>query len=679
MSRVDDLYARFEERFRGPRGAILERLGDYVPFLELLESRHASRRAVDCGCGRGEWLELLMHRGWDALGIDSNSRMLDEASKHGVKTLLGDAVAHLSSLPDASVQLVTAFHLVEHLPTELLLTFLAEMNRVLAADGMIVLETPNPENVMVGTSNFYLDPTHEKPIPPLLLQFYLEQSGLPSAHIMRINGERRIDPVDSIEAAIRPLFFSALDYAVIGLKTSDRQYVDAVRVQVDRSTQSPPSELEAIRAFDQVQRARAIANDGGDGATVDVLRHVVLESRDAIHEAILAVYNTITPLAEHLSGTDASIAALHALVHAESDATRALVADTQVRQAELSESIERTDHGLRDAIGQIDVRHLLAEAEARSATSIDSLRAEVQEAVWKLSVRTEALADLQAIAAREHASVAAQSNASLHRALKPLHAAAEDLQAETARRRVAAEQARDTLDRLRTEIAALHDELGQSMTRTSVAMTRQAESVQGTLRQALTTARRNSDAREFRIVAALDALRRANHEALVDRQSSQAEDRQAETDRRLQQAVRDAAERTAALYVDSVSWRITSPLRATTKWMTRLRSGMASSDGTTPVGRGVLSIPWVWKLGRTAVRLVPGLRNRVLRSLSQKDLLINPLSDGRSVEAALGPRFRDEEDDQMDEAERIALMSSTVRRYYGRLSAVQAVHAAKTD
>ena len=35
--------------------------------------------------------------------------------------------------------------------------------------GLLIFETPNPTNVNVGASSFYLDPTHLKPLHPQFL------------------------------------------------------------------------------------------------------------------------------------------------------------------------------------------------------------------------------------------------------------------------------------------------------------------------------------------------------------------------------------------------------------------------------------------------------------------------------------------------------------------------------
>ena len=42
----------------------------------------------------------------------------------------------------------------------------------------LVIETPNPECLAIFATHFYLDPTHQRPIPHPLLSFYMEENGL---------------------------------------------------------------------------------------------------------------------------------------------------------------------------------------------------------------------------------------------------------------------------------------------------------------------------------------------------------------------------------------------------------------------------------------------------------------------------------------------------------------------
>ncbi|RUU12631.1 SAM-dependent methyltransferase, partial [Mesorhizobium sp. USDA-HM6] len=163
----DDLYKAFEDRFRGSKELVKERLQVYQPLLaQVPRQAEGPTLAIDLGCGRGEWLEILTEAGLEALGVDTNAGMAQEATENGLKIELQDALEHLGGRPDNSVAVISAFHMVEHVPTDYLIGLLEECQRVLTDDGLLILETPNPENISVGTNTFHLDPTHKSPLPP---------------------------------------------------------------------------------------------------------------------------------------------------------------------------------------------------------------------------------------------------------------------------------------------------------------------------------------------------------------------------------------------------------------------------------------------------------------------------------------------------------------------------------
>ena len=114
---------------------------------------------LDAGCGRGEWLELLKEQGiTTGRGIDNNRVMVKQCEGYGLDVIEGDVIESLRDFPSASLGAVTAFHLIEHLPLNVLVKFLDETARVLKSGGIAIFETPNPENILVGAFTFYLDP-----------------------------------------------------------------------------------------------------------------------------------------------------------------------------------------------------------------------------------------------------------------------------------------------------------------------------------------------------------------------------------------------------------------------------------------------------------------------------------------------------------------------------------------
>ncbi len=182
----DEFYRAFEERYRGSRELIMSRLRVYLPFVEPLKSVYPRCTAVDLGCGRGEWLELMAEAGIEARGVDLDDGMLAACAERGLPAERGEAVAFLRALPEESVAVVSAFHVAEHIAFDELQALVQQALRVLQPAGLLILETPNPENLVVGTSNFFLDPTHLRPIPPPLLAFLPEFHGYRRVKVMRL-------------------------------------------------------------------------------------------------------------------------------------------------------------------------------------------------------------------------------------------------------------------------------------------------------------------------------------------------------------------------------------------------------------------------------------------------------------------------------------------------------------
>lgn len=182
----DLFYKTFEEKYRGSRELIKSRLKVYLPFIQPMLQFYPKGALLDLGCGRGEWLELTAEIGFQSQGVDLDEGMLQNARELGLSVKKIDALAFLKQLPDNSQTIVSGFHIAEHMIFEQLQQLVEEAKRVLVAGGLLILETPNPENLMVGTNNFYLDPTHQRPLPPDLLHFLPEYYGFARQKIIRL-------------------------------------------------------------------------------------------------------------------------------------------------------------------------------------------------------------------------------------------------------------------------------------------------------------------------------------------------------------------------------------------------------------------------------------------------------------------------------------------------------------
>ncbi|MEO6655586.1 MAG: class I SAM-dependent methyltransferase [Pyrinomonadaceae bacterium] len=216
---LDDLYAQFEEQFRGSRDIIKGRLSIYLPLLEEAGIRNG---IVDLGCGRGDWLELLKEMGLGANGVDVNHVLLAQCRDRGLVVMESDVISYLRRLPDNCLNAVTSFHLIEHLPFETLVMMVDEIQRTLRPGGLIILETPNPKNVLVGSYTFYADPTHRNPIFPETIKFILTNRGFTNVELNFLNpieGSPFTDQ-DAGTQALNNWFFGPADFAVIAYKAS---------------------------------------------------------------------------------------------------------------------------------------------------------------------------------------------------------------------------------------------------------------------------------------------------------------------------------------------------------------------------------------------------------------------------------------------------------------------------
>ena len=214
----DPFYHAFEAAFRGSREEIGGRLQVYLPFVRPWAALTGAPKLLDLGCGRGEWLELMTAEGYDVMGIDLDAGMLAECHARGLPVRQTDALGALRELPGDSRHVVSAFHLIEHLPFETMRDILTEALRVLVPGGLMILETPNAENLHVGTQTFHNDMTHVRPIPAPVLKFLGQYHGFARSVILRLNEPAHLaaGPV-----SLRDVIFGVSpDYALVAQKAA---------------------------------------------------------------------------------------------------------------------------------------------------------------------------------------------------------------------------------------------------------------------------------------------------------------------------------------------------------------------------------------------------------------------------------------------------------------------------
>ena len=217
---MDALYLAFENEFRGSREDIKERQRIYLPYLAEAGVGTADKPILDLGCGRGEWLEVLSENGYTACGVDLNVSMASMCRELGLNVLRADATTHLKSLPEQSLGAITGFHVIEHLPFDVMVEWFHQCRRCVQPGGLAIFESPNCKNLVVGACNFHSDPTHRNPVFPDTAKFILEQVGFSSADILYLapvpGSPFHQEAPDA--AMLHDWFFGPRDFAVIAKK-----------------------------------------------------------------------------------------------------------------------------------------------------------------------------------------------------------------------------------------------------------------------------------------------------------------------------------------------------------------------------------------------------------------------------------------------------------------------------
>lgn len=202
---------RFADKFRGPEAYVRQNHEFYLPYFR------DCRAVADLGCGRGEFLSLLKDNGISARGVELSPELVAFCRTRGLEAEEADLFAWLLGQPQRSLDGIFCSQVVEHLPPARVWELVRLAQAKLAPGGVLAIETPNPESLAIFASHYFLDPTHTRPVPPALLEFYFEENGFGDLVTRRFAPAVDSMPeLASLDPAFRDRFFGTLDYAVIG-------------------------------------------------------------------------------------------------------------------------------------------------------------------------------------------------------------------------------------------------------------------------------------------------------------------------------------------------------------------------------------------------------------------------------------------------------------------------------
>lgn len=203
-------YFMFEHHYRGTVASVKERQSNYVELFRSCE------HVLDLGCGRGEFLQLLAENHIAATGVDASADMAGFARDQSLNVVHADLFEYLRNKNDEPVGGIFSAQVVEHLTPEQIREMLFLCAHQTRPGGIIVIETVNP-HCPFALGNFWLDPTHVRPVPPQLLGFMLAEAGF-QVESFRFSAPVRgsiVEPTLDITSEWSDSVSAYQDYAVI--------------------------------------------------------------------------------------------------------------------------------------------------------------------------------------------------------------------------------------------------------------------------------------------------------------------------------------------------------------------------------------------------------------------------------------------------------------------------------
>jgi O-antigen chain-terminating methyltransferase len=216
------------DAFRGTESSIRDRQRRYVAYFE------GCTNVLDVGCGRGEFLHLLREAGIGAQGVDLDDDLVLWCRERGLAVRCADALQYLAALPDGELDGIFSAQVVEHLRTDDLLRFIDLAYQKLRPEGRIVIETLNPESLLVLYRWFWMDLTHERLVHPDTLMFVLRSVGfrdvecdflappagplhVPQLHFP-VDPPAQLQEFNAATQYLNRLLYGSFDYAVVAVR-----------------------------------------------------------------------------------------------------------------------------------------------------------------------------------------------------------------------------------------------------------------------------------------------------------------------------------------------------------------------------------------------------------------------------------------------------------------------------
>ncbi len=273
------------------------------------------KRVLDVACGEGYGSAFLAARATQVCGIDINQNTVSHAQQKygGQKNLnfLQGSAAKLS-LPDQSIDVVVSFETIEHLPQALQQPMVEEFARVLTADGILIISSPNrPEYSPPGVLP---NPYHTHELDREELQTLLSPSfpaqrwwvqRLYFGSVLWQEADEKKDTDTMLAAEIKNMEGKA----VVSAQSPAAKYFV---VMASRTTQYLPQEMPQLSLFSDTEEKELMRfyHHGREALRLDQLAKDYMEALSRLTLDYQTLMEEETSLRESLNRRDTDLAIL---------------------------------------------------------------------------------------------------------------------------------------------------------------------------------------------------------------------------------------------------------------------------------------------------------------------------------------------------------------------------------
>ncbi|WP_343486884.1 class I SAM-dependent methyltransferase [Allomuricauda sp. d1] len=164
---------------------------------------NGNRKLLDIGSGTGDFLAVANRKGWNVAGVEPNQKARQKSSSKGI-----DARSTLDEIGDQKFQVITLWHVLEHLPD--LETSITQINKLLHDNGTLIVAVPNYKS---WDANYYKEHWAAYDVPRHLWHF----SKTAIETIFSMQGFRLVKT--------KPMWFDAFYVSILSEKYRESNFV----------------------------------------------------------------------------------------------------------------------------------------------------------------------------------------------------------------------------------------------------------------------------------------------------------------------------------------------------------------------------------------------------------------------------------------------------------------------